>query len=178
MIDPGTADRLLLSLQESKTGLSELYEAMRHELFSYAYSILRNTEAAQDTVSETMLRLYRSIDRYIPTGQGRAYVYAVCRHAAMEQLREQKRQQPAEILPETEEDADAVEYSDLRLFLRQLLQMLELPERQVLVLHYFHDLTFREVAQITGMPEGSVKWRHTRALAKCRALAEKGATVR
>ena len=67
----------------------------------------------------------------------------------MEQLREQKRQQPAEILPEAEEDADAVEHSDLRLFLRQLLQMLELPERQVLVLHYFHDLTFREVAQIT-----------------------------
>ena len=72
MIDPGTADRLLLSLQESKTGLSDLYEAMRHELFSYAYSILRNTEAAQDTVSETMLRLYRSIDCYVPTGQGRA----------------------------------------------------------------------------------------------------------
>lgn len=167
MIEPQAVDQLLLSLQESKAVLEKIYHAMKKELFSFAFSILRDSDAAQDAVSETMLRLYRSIDRYTPNGQGRAYVYGICRHVSLELLRDRQRQTPVEELPE-----DPVwEDNDRRLFLQQLMNGLDVQERQILVLHYFHDLTFKEIARITGSPEGSVKWRHGRALKRCRELA-------
>ena len=167
MIEPKTVDQLLLSLQESKAALEKIYRAMKKELFSYAFSILRDSDAAQDAVSETMLRLNRSIDRYPPNGQGRAYVYGICRYVSMELLRDRQRQAPEEELPE-----DPIwEDNDRRLFLQQLMNGLDVQERQILVLHYFHDLTFKEIARITGSPEGSVKWRHSRALKRCRELA-------
>ncbi len=167
MTDERTVDQLLMSLKENKDALEHIYQHLRKELFSYAYSILQNTDAANDAVSETILRLYHAISRYRPKGQGRAYLYGICRRVSLEMCRQQKRQQPTETLPETPIIPDF----DSRIDVQALLKSLDTEERQIIVLHYFHDMTFKEIARVTETPEGTVKWRHTKALEKCRVTA-------
>ena len=167
MTDERTIDQLLLSLKENTDALEHIYHRLRRELFSYAYSILQDTDAANDAVSETFLRLYHAVSRYRPKGQGRAYLYGICRRVSLEMCREKQRQQPTEALPEAPVSSDF----DSRLDVQALLKMLDIEERQVIVLHYFHDMTFKEIARVTDTPEGTVKWRHTKALEKCRVTA-------
>lgn len=171
MLTATELDRLIPAVPEDPDALETIYRAARRELFVFAYGILRQREAAEDAVSETMVRLYRCAGRYRPAGNGRAYLYRICRNAAMEQLRHHSRQKPEEApepAPQTGTD------SDDRLYLEQLLGSLTAPQRQVLILRYFGDLTFREIAVVLGEPEGTVKWRHSRALRCCRAAAERG----
>lgn len=160
-------DRLIPAVPNDPQALETIYRAARKELYVFAYSILRQKEAAEDAVSETMLRLYRVAPRYRPSGNGRAYLYRICRNAAMEQGRKMHRDAP-------EEAAEAVSVSppsDTKLYAEQLLAVLSAPQRQVMVLHYFSDLTFREIASVLSVPESTVKWRHTQALKRCRGIA-------
>lgn len=166
MLDATELDRLIPAVPEDPDALETIYRGARRELFVFAYGMLRQREAAEDAVSETMVRLYRCADRYRPSGNGRAYLYRICRNAALEQLRRQR----------TEPESAACVVSDPsgedRLYLEQLLGTLSVPQRQVMILHYFADLTFKEIAAVLGVPEGTVKWRHSQALKRCRTAAE------
>ena len=167
MTDERTLDQLLLTLREDKSALAPIYQRLRRELFSYAYSILQNTDAANDAVSETMVRLCDAVGRYRANDQARAYLYGICRRVSLEMCRHQKRQQPTDTLPE----APTISDTDTRLDVQAMLGKLDEEERQIVVLHYFHDMTFKEISRVLGSPEGTVKWRHTKALEKCRVAA-------
>lgn len=160
-------DRLIPAVPQQREALEQIYRAGQRELFAFAYGILREPQAAEDAVSETMVRLYRCAGQYRP-GNGRAYLYRICRNVAMEMLRHRKRQIPTESVPETASDAPGED----RVLALQLLAGLSPTERQVMVLRYYGDLTFKEIARVLGEPEGTVKWRHTRALKKCREQAQ------
>jgi RNA polymerase sigma-70 factor (ECF subfamily) len=51
-----------------------------------------------------------------------------------------------------------------------LLEQLAAHDREILVLRYLEDLTFPEIASVTGLSEGAVKMRHLRALERIRVL--------
>ena len=53
---------------------------------------------------------------------------------------------------------------------RQLLDRLARPDREVLVLRYLEDLSFPEIALAVGLSEGAVKMRHLRALERIRVI--------
>lgn len=167
MLPETELDRLIPAVPSDPTALETIYCAARKELFVFAYSILRQKEAAEDAVSETMLRLYRAAPKYRSCGNGRAYLYRICRNASMELLRKKHRQVPEETV-EVETASSAFE---TKLYAEHLLQVLSVPQRQVMVLHYFSDLTFREIASVLSVPESTVKWRHNQALKQCRAAA-------
>ena len=165
-MDNRTPEEWLMALKSGTEALEPIYRAYGKELYIYAYTIIRDEGVANDAVSETMIRLVRLADRYRPDGNARAYLFRVCKLVSLELARRHRRDIPSDTLPE-ESATDCV--GDARLFADQLLDRLSVKDRQILVLHYYEDMTFHEIAQIMGMPEGTVKWRHTKALALCRS---------
>jgi RNA polymerase sigma-70 factor (ECF subfamily) len=65
---------------------------------------------------------------------------------------------------------DVVMADDEARHLYQALDRLGVPERTVLVLHYLQGLSYREMADVTGEPAGTVKWRTAEALDSLRTL--------
>ncbi|MBP1576365.1 MAG: RNA polymerase sigma factor [Oscillospiraceae bacterium] len=164
-------DLLLKRLQQNgeKAALEEVYHLMRKEVYAVAYGISRHKETAEDVVTETFLRLIPAVKKYVPRGQARAFVLKIARNTALEMTRKQKREQAAENLPEEAVfDPDA----EGKITCLSLVGQLKLTEREVIILHYYHDLTFAEIARITGRAEGTVKYRHTSALKRLKELYE------
>jgi RNA polymerase sigma-70 factor (ECF subfamily) len=56
---------------------------------------------------------------------------------------------------------------------REALDRLASPDREVLIMRYLDELTFPEIAAILGIEEGAAKMRHLRALQRIRTLIEK-----
>lgn len=157
----------LKALQDGTATLAPIYRTYGKELFAYAYAIIQDADIANDAVSETMIRLCRIADRYKPDGAPKAYLFRVCKLVSLELRRRHRRDIPSDQLPE-----QAIEESeDSHLFAEQLLAGLSVTERQIMVLHYYEDMTFQQIAKVLQMPEGTVKWRHTKALKACRAFA-------
>ncbi len=69
-----------------------------------------------------------------------------------------------------EEPAERLMVDERARQLHAAVQALKPAERAVIVLHYFQDLSFRQMASVLDQPVGTVKWRTSQALRRLKAL--------
>jgi RNA polymerase sigma-70 factor (ECF subfamily) len=140
--------------------------------------------SADDLVQETMLRLWRSADRFDPArGSETTFVASVARNAAIDMARRQA-VRPATAVAEPEAVAASAfgpgpgsaggsdqlaERVVTSLSVRSALARLPAAQRDLLRLAYFDQLTQPEIAERLGIPVGTVKSRTFQAMAKLRA---------
>lgn len=152
--------------------------------YNLARFLTRDADAADDIVQDAFLRAFRSFGGY-RGGDARAWLLAIVRNCARtwanDRLRDWARCEPlddparaegrADREAETREfwDPDAVtpEAAIMRdgeaAFLRRAIETLPRDFREVLVLREFEDLSYREIAEITAAPIGTVMSRLARA---------------
>ena len=132
----------------------------------------RNNADAADVVQEAFLRAFRYFDSY-RGDDARSWMLKIVRRACYNWL---ERNRSADVVSlEAEEDlsgavatsaidAEALleSRSDLRR-LDQLIEALPAPLREMIVLRELHELGYREIAEVTGVPIGTVMSRLHRA---------------
>ena len=140
--------------------------------------LLGNEQDAADAVHDAYLRATRSAHTYAG-GNARAWWLAIVRNCCLAKLSTRKREIPLRsvddmAVPASGVPADAVEEQAHAAQCRALLaaQLRALPEefRAALVLREMEDLSYREIADVLGVPIGTVMSR----LARGRALLQRG----
>jgi RNA polymerase sigma-70 factor (ECF subfamily) len=140
--------------------------------YSLARWLTRNDADASDVVQEAFLRAFRYFDTY-RGGDAKSWLLQIVRHGCYQWLAINR---PAGITSLDAEvefrgefitasiDAEALleSRSDLRR-LDQLLDALPAPLRETIVLRELHELGYREIAEVTGVPIGTVMSRLYRA---------------
>lgn len=131
--------------------------------WTYARYLAREDHVAEDVVQEAFLRAFRAGASI--QGDGRAWLMTIVRNCWHDWVRTHR---PAEELTELEEPIE--EETPLSLLERQsdathvraVLAMLPEPFRETLVLRELEELSYREIAAITGAPIGTVMSRLAR----------------
>jgi len=146
----------------------------------------RNDADAADVVQEACLRAFRYFDSY-RDGDAKSWLLQIVRRTCYSWL---ERNRPADLISleaEAEfgdtvatvtDDAEALleSRSDLRR-LDQLIEALPAPLRETIVLRELHELGYREIAAVTGVPIGTIMSRLHRArslLLRARDTADVG----
>jgi RNA polymerase sigma-70 factor (sigma-E family) len=120
---------------------------------------------AEDVAQTALVRCYAAWERVRMADDLDAYVYrSLLNTWAKSRRRRWWGERPTDVLPEWEED-DAFEDATLRHDIEKALGRLSPEHRQVLVLRYVADLSESQVAQVLGVPPGTVKSRTSRAIA-------------
>lgn len=173
---PAVLDECLQQMAAGdQDALATLYEHTSAAVFSYALSVLKNRQDAEDVLHDCYLRLYAAAHRYQSHGKPLAWILTVTRNLCMQQLRE--RQKTAEF-PET--DAGLFDLADPRLspedktVLNECLQRLSDEERQIVVLHAVSGFRHREIAALLDLPLATVLSKYHRALKKLKTELTKG----
>ncbi|HEY1915691.1 MAG TPA: sigma-70 family RNA polymerase sigma factor [Streptosporangiaceae bacterium] len=157
--------------------LGVLYQRHGTACYRMAVRITANQTLAEDAVQEAFTGLWRDPGAYTP-GQGsvRSWLLGLTHHKAVDMVRRetaQQRRQNAQAAvqaldPPMEADPAAVAWAGIRAAeVRAALAELPEPQRHALALAYFGGYTQREIAQLTGVPLGTVK---TRMFAAMRRL--------
>ena len=150
--------------------------------YRLALRLTRQAEAAEDVTHDAMLRALTSFATF-RGGDGLAFILTVVRRRAYDWLRERKLKATASLTLAAADDPDldldydppdldqetpeqALMRKDEAAGLRAAVDALPPRLREVLVLREVEDLSYREIADITGAPIGSVMSR----LARARAL--------
>lgn len=142
-----------------------LIERWHAPLWRSVRQLTSNDDMAQEIVQEVWLRVIRGISRLRDGAKWRAWLFGIARRVLMDRLR---RQYAMPLAAETEiadvpaEDA-SVDPEVLSAALHDELAKLPLIEREVLTLFYLRELSLGEVADILGVPLGTVKSRLFRA---------------
>jgi RNA polymerase sigma-70 factor (ECF subfamily) len=151
--------------------LAELYRRHAGAIFGLARRVLWNPQLAEEVVQEVFLRIWTAPERYDPDrGSIRSYLLTQAHGRAVDLLRSEgsrKIREEKEALQTAEAGYDVErEVWDLALAdgVREAVSTLPDGERRAVELAYFGGYTYREVAQLLGEPEGTVKGRIRSAL--------------
>lgn len=139
----------------------EFFAARRRSYLRTAYAMLGSWTAAEDAAQQTFTALYARWPR-IAAGQVEAYGRRVLVNTCIAVYRHRGREVPRAELPEV----GVWEEHDQRLAVLSALAGLSARDRAVLALRFLEDLSVAEVAAALGLPEGTVKSRTSRALAR------------
>lgn len=138
---------------------ARLYDEVKKGVFAFAYSYLR---CAEDVTEEVFFAVKRKAYLYRPGTDARAWIFQIAKNLSLDELRRRKRR--AEPLEEAGEPAVPPRLPALDL----LTKCLDETEREIVLLHAVWGYKHREIAQMKGMPLGTVTWKYNAALEKLR----------
>jgi RNA polymerase sigma-70 factor (ECF subfamily) len=132
--------------------------------------LTRNDQDAEDMVQEACLRAYKFFDRFRGT-DGRAWLLTIVRNTCYTWLQRHRANELTILFDEERHDipSDAFNPETLLLraadvqLMRRALEALPVEFREVIVLRELEDLSYKEIAEITGLPMGTVMSRLARA---------------
>jgi RNA polymerase sigma-70 factor (ECF subfamily) len=163
------------SLNGDLEAWGEIVSRYKEAVFAVTLSILRNWADAEDATQDAFIRAYENLRHYDLSRKFSTWLFTVAANVAKNALRKRKRQKEPPF-SEAEDDPTEEVHQDLRLAaVRRAVT--ELPEvyRLPVMLYYWHGLPVEEIAQVLGVPAGTVKTRLYRARALIRAkLVEEG----
>jgi RNA polymerase sigma-70 factor, ECF subfamily len=149
----------------------------RHTPLAYrlALRMLRRPAEAEDATQEVFLRVHRSLGSYDPARPLAPWIGQIAYHACLRRLHGSGRLAGddaalAEVADDRPAPEDAAATQEAGALLERAIETLAAQDRALLVLRYREGLSDSEVAEATGMPEGTVKTRTYRARARLREL--------
>jgi RNA polymerase sigma-70 factor (ECF subfamily) len=161
--------------------LAEAFDRLGPAVYGAALRVLGEWTAAQDVAQDVFVELWAHPGRYDPAaGSLRTYLTVLARRRAVDMVRSelrriarQERNQRLTPQPELPSPGDEVEAAEAAGVVRAAVRLLPDSQRQVVELAYFGGLSYREVAQAVGIPEGTAKSRLRLALAKLESVLDR-----
>lgn len=171
------------------SGNNEVFDTLlnRHKvrLFNYIFQMVRDRDLADDVFQETFVKAITTIKqgRYNDMGKFSAWITRIARNLVIDSFRAVKNEAAVstdddnfdilnrrELAEENIEDAmiDVQIEEDLR----RLVDELPEPQREVLMMRFYRDLSFKEIAELTGVSINTALGRMRYALLNLRRMAK------
>ncbi len=169
--------------QGDMQALEALFTKYQASVYQTAFGVTRDVQVAEEVLQDTFFRLYRYADRINGELPLAPWLYRVTINLCYNRLKGLRAwtdsfHELAERLfaPYHQSPERAAEQNELQALLQTALTDLEPKHRAVLVLRYLHEYSVAEIAEIMGLPEGTVKSRlfHARKVLKQRLEQDYG----
>jgi RNA polymerase sigma-70 factor, ECF subfamily len=160
-----------LCLAHDEEAWCQIVLRFKRRVFHIAYKFTGRHGDAEDLTQEIFLRLFRSLDKFRRDADFGTWLTSVARNHCIDHYRATKRERELVVQDLTGFDTTparsgnpqrAVEERDRRGFVRQGLERLPPKLREAVILRDLMELTYQEMAERLGLPEGTVKSRINR----------------
>ena len=155
-------------IQRALTGDQEafacLVEAYQTPVYNLAYRMLGNAAEAEDAAQETFIRVYTRLDTYDSERKFSSWLLAIASNYCIDRLRQRRfgwlsldELPPWRWLTSSSRPEEAVIRGEERDEVRQLLDQLPPHYRATVILRYWYDLSYQEIAEAMETTESAVK---------------------
>jgi RNA polymerase sigma-70 factor (ECF subfamily) len=146
-----------------KAALKALYERHSDALFRFIRSRLRDPFEAGDVMQEVFLEIWRAASRFEGRSAAKTWIFGIARNKAVDRMRRGARTvlaEPDAALADDAPDPEAVAVaaSDAAR-VRECIGRLSDTHRSAIHLAFYSDLPYGEIAEIEGVPVGTIKTR-------------------
>ncbi len=165
MSDP-EFEQLKRALQGDPQAFSELIEAYQTPVFNLCYRMLGDPNEAEDAAQETFLRAYKGIRRYDSQRSFSTWILSIAAHYCIDQIRrrrftslsydEMPQLDPPDTAPGPE---SALMMGEDQQKVKKMLATLNPQDRAAVVMRYWYDLSYEEIADALKLTVSAVKSR-------------------
>ena len=166
----------------SSDALAELIGRYKDRLYAYLLRLSRSRDTADDLVQEVFIKIIKKPDSYGERQKFSAWLFTVAHHVMMDHFRSAARRReesldaaaegspsPVEMLASADPGPDRVLEDAVRTAkLQAAFDRLSADQREIFLMRHYSELSFKEIAEILGVPIGTVLARMSRAMAKMR----------
>lgn len=145
------------------------------QVYTFAYQKLQGDDTAKDITQEVFIRFIKNIPMYQSEGKTIHYLYRMTSNLCYDHFRKIKHEQTIYIedtnhiagnLDIHETLIKQLRYEELMFY----IHLLKENQQDIILLKYFHQMTFKEIAESFSIPISTIKTRHTVALRKLQDL--------
>lgn len=175
----GDMEHLRDLILSAKKGDTEAFAAVYQELFTplyrYTFSRCRDQELTNDICQQAFLRFFQALPGYEPEKSPLAYLFTIAKHLLINAGIKKSSVPFDEALIETtkDESVDIVSDAHVRLLassINEYLTRLTADEEEVIRMHFYGELTHKEIGEALGKEEAAIRKIKERALKKLRTL--------
>lgn len=168
-------DLVTRAIAGREDGFEELVRRYQRPIAAYVYRMVGDYDAALDLTQEVFIKVYGSLARYRSEYKFSTWIYKIAHNAAVDHLRRHSTREQSLVnqvdgeqydlpiesgrLSPEQESEKAERCAEIESVVRQLPAVY----RELIVLRHSHDLSYDEIAEVTGLPLGTVKNRLFRA---------------
>ncbi len=184
-LSPMSDEDLMSQFQEGTVEAFDiLVSRYKDPLTNYIYRFLGDMKECEDLLQETFLRVYRNRHSYRRIARFSTWLYTIAGNLARSEYRKRKRRRISslqsvnkndeeyemEVPDETFSPDKDTESSIQDFYIQDALAKIPEEFREVVVLRDVQQLSYEEIAEITGLPMGTVKSRINRGRTKLQIL--------
>ena len=153
---------------KDQAAFQRFYRSQSNRLWRFLCARGADVELAYDLLSESFLKFSRTVckDPRAPV----AFLYRIAINLQIDSYRRQQARPEDSNTDLAEASPDMDMPADEREWVRRLIKKLPENEQNLLLLRYWIGLTHREIAEVTGQPEGTVRRQAATSLKKLRQL--------
>lgn len=145
---------------------SALVEAYQKPVYNLCYRMLSNARDAEDAAQETFLRAYKAIDRYDPKRKFSTWLLTIASNYCIDQYRRRKLPSfsyDSLPVPEIPDKSIGMEKwmidGEEQEIVKNLLETLKPKDRSAVILRYWYDFSYEEIAETLSLSISAVKSR-------------------
>ena len=171
MADQDELSWIAAARRGDRNAFGRLVQAYQVPVYNLAYRMLGNPTEAEDAAQETFLRAYARLNTYQPEMKFSNWILSIASHHCIDRLRRKRpvilsleSLLPEQDAPDRHPGPESQTYrKQQQEEVQQLLQVLGWEERSMIVMRYWHDMSYEEIAHALRVSVGAVKSRLHRA---------------
>jgi RNA polymerase sigma-70 factor (ECF subfamily) len=170
---PDDGELVALALQGHSEAFATLVERYDRSVYHLAYRMLHHVEDARDATQEAFFKAFRSLHTFRPGAKFSTWIFAIAYHGCCDRLSRRKHDSGAE-MPDRADPSAGPEQQTIAADEAERLRtaIAQLPEkyRAVITLFHLQGRQYDEIADVLGLPMGTVKTHLFRAKEQLRRL--------
>jgi RNA polymerase sigma-70 factor, ECF subfamily len=160
----GDEELITAIADKSNSAMRTLYARHSLTVFRFLLRLTKDETLAEDLVSNVFIAAWKSASSFRANSKVSTWLLGIARHEAWSALRQRREMQlDGNLVSTIEDSADdpetAFDKKDRAESLRECFKTLSAAHREVIDLIYYHEKSINEVAEILGIPPGTVKTR-------------------
>ena len=170
---PATPDSLIEQcLAGDQIAWEQIVRQNWRKVFNVAYKFVGKHDEAEDLTQDIFLKIFKALKTFDRRANFQTWIISISRNLCIDHYRSVRKERQTiardvdsnDLQPATPERGPyaQAEHQDLRAQLRQALETLPLTLRTAVVLRDLQELSYQEIAERLGLPEGTVKSRINR----------------
>jgi RNA polymerase sigma-70 factor (ECF subfamily) len=170
---PATPDSLIEQcLAGDQIAWEQIVRQNWRKVFNVAYKFVGKHDEAEDLTQDIFLKIFKALKTFDRRANFQTWIISISRNLCIDHYRSVRKERQTiardvdsnDLQPATSERGPyaQAEHQDLRAQLRQALETLPITLRTAVVLRDLQELSYQEIADRLGLPEGTVKSRINR----------------